>query len=44
MTKISKAKIAKYQKLGLRSAMQLKNKQLGDFFQRAEASFMCTPK
>jgi agmatinase len=37
MTKISETKIAKYQKLGLRSALKLKNKQLGDFFQRAEA-------
>jgi len=37
MSKISKARITKYQKLGIRSALKLKNKELGDFFQRAEA-------
>lgn len=34
--KISKARIAKYKKLGQRSALDLKNKELGEFFRRAQ--------
>ena len=34
---MSIAKIARYRELGQRSALQLRNKELGEFFQRAEA-------
>ena len=37
MEKIAEERIARYRKLGQRSALQLKNKELGEFFQRAEA-------
>jgi hypothetical protein len=34
--KVSKERIARYRKLGQRSALDLKNRELGEFFRRAE--------
>ncbi len=36
MEKVSQARITRYQKLGQRSALDLKNQELGDFFRRVE--------